>query len=125
MQNSVTVARNATESAGSCGTGAQAVALLLTTDAGGASSVSYYRGTGTDQKSLYRRTCAGGAVTGSQRVISNLALAPPAPLQTMTFTCAPTTDCQNWQLVTASVTQSDAGGRNLYPTTVQATRRIS
>ena len=134
VQNAVTVSaktllNNPVESAAACGTGAQGVLLLLTTDAGGASSVSYWRGTGTEQRMLFRRTCTSGVASPRVKVIENLDLAPPGALKTADFTCLGPggTDCTlpTWQVVTASVTQSDSADRNVYPTTIQATRRIS
>jgi hypothetical protein len=115
VQNAVSVGVNVNEATGACGGAAMNVGLLLTTQTD-QSSIAYYRGSGANGTDLYRRTCTGGSVTSTVRVLHNLSSAP-------NFACAPSCD-SNWQSVTATVTQQkalDAGG---YATTVSGTRRV-
>jgi len=120
VQNGVSLAKNANETAAACGTPRGAPVLLLITAADG-SSVSYYRGslTGENTNYLYRRTCAAGTAS-AEPVITDLASTP-------TFNCRPTTDCvtQTWTSITAVVTQQDANGKNQYATTIQAAKRVT
>ena len=93
VQNGTAVATGTTESTAACGAGAQAVDLLVTTSA--TSSVSYYRGTGTDAAKLYRRTCTAGAIGSSTLLVRYLVGAPQ-------FTCRDTSGatvaCSNVKL---------------------------
>jgi prepilin-type N-terminal cleavage/methylation domain-containing protein len=128
VQNAVSVsAANpalVNEPSATCGASARPVALLLTTSATGATTVSYYRGTGaTDTNVLYRRTCAvvGGVGTASQPVLvlRSLSATPQFTVQTDPVTGA-------WQSVTGTVTQSDSRfSGSTYATVVEGNRRIS
>jgi hypothetical protein len=122
VQNTVAVATGVAEPASACGGGALgSVGLLLTTEFAPntttpVASVAYYRGSGADQTTLYRRVCAGAAASAATPVIRNLAAAP-------TFSCAP--DCGGgWRSVKVVVQQrkaTDVGSS--YTSTVEAARR--
>jgi hypothetical protein len=110
VQNATAVATNVTES--SACPAPMTVGLLLTTPNG---SVSYYRGAGTDQTKLFRRTCSGGTATRPLPLLRYLSAAPTFTISNDTF--------GNWQLVTAQVVQRKALDANAYTSTVQASRR--
>lgn len=120
VDNAVTIQKNVSEPAASCGTPrTQPVNLLLTAADG--STVSYYRGSATiageNTAYLYRKACAGGNVSAIP-MINNLASTP-------TFNCRPTIDCvtQSWTSITGVVTQADTHGN--YATTIQASKRVT
>src|SRR4051812_16276124 len=94
VQNALTVGTNVNETS-ACSSPMNADLLLST---GGNSSVSYYRGSGADASTLYRRTCSNGAASAPARLARHLA-APP------TFSCAPDCGDATWRSVTATVIQ--------------------
>jgi hypothetical protein len=119
VQNSVAVGIGAPESGTICGAVAGPTQLLLTTEVG-ARSVSYFVDP-ANPKILRRRECAAGAPVGPPTGIPLARNLDPA--QAPTFGCLPDPDCTAWTTVTANVHQIGGGGRNAYPTSLQATRR--
>jgi hypothetical protein len=119
VQNAITVTPNATEG-GNCPS-PRTVDLLLTTSSDGASSVSYYRGSGANASVMYRRTCTGGTASSPARMARLLSGAP-------TFTCAPACDA-TWDTITGTFTQNDpqdpTNVGKQYTTTIEGTRRGS
>jgi prepilin-type N-terminal cleavage/methylation domain-containing protein len=108
VQGANAAATGTAESTSVCGTAVVTADLLLSRPDG--TSVSYSRGAGASATDWMRRTCAGGTVTSSVRVIRNLAGAP-------TLTCALAPSCA------VTLTQTDPSGRGSYTTDLQASRR--
>jgi prepilin-type N-terminal cleavage/methylation domain-containing protein len=108
VQGANAAATGTAEATSVCGTAVVTADLLLSRPDG--SSVSYSRGIGAAATDWMRRTCAGGAVTSSVRVIRNLAGAP-------TIACPLTPSCA------VTLTQTDPAGHSSYTTNLQASRR--
>jgi hypothetical protein len=119
VQNTVSVATNVTE--GSNCPSPRVVDLLLTTSTDGSSTISYYRGTGVNASTMYRRTCTGGTASAPARMVRLLAAAP-------SFTCSPACDA-TWQTITGTITQNDprdpTNVGKQYVTNIEGTRRGS
>jgi hypothetical protein len=108
VQGATAAATGTAESTSVCGATVVTADLLLSTPSG--ISISYSRGVGAATTDWTRRTCAGGSVTSSARVIRNLAAAP-------TITCPLTPSCA------VTLTQTDPSGHGSYTTDLQASRR--
>jgi hypothetical protein len=119
VQNTISVATNVTE--GSACPSPRVVDLLLTTSTDGSSTISYYRGTGANASTMYRRSCTNGTASVPARMVRLLAGAP-------VFTCAPACDA-TWQTLTGTITQNDprdpTNVGKQYVTTIKGTRRGS
>jgi Tfp pilus assembly protein PilW len=100
-----------------CGVGGTVDLMLTTSDI--AESVSYFQGTGAKSTVLYRRTCAGGALTGLARVASGLSAAP-------SFVCDGGNACvQGSVFHSVTVTLTQGAGASAYQSRVEAVRRSS
>ena len=110
VQGAVTVAKGATDSA-ACGGSGSTADLVLTTNFAPPTSISYYRGQGANQTTLFRRTCSNGVPSGVARVVDNLQVAPA-------FTCIDANgnpaSCATWGGVSVTVVQDNGKGEYLH-----------
>jgi hypothetical protein len=99
-----------------CGGGGSTVELLLTTGVEPSTSISYVRGAGANANTLYRRLCAGGAVTSVARISRSL---------NGTLDFHPDVPGPSFTSVTATLTQASPTGGDTYQSRVEAARRGS